>query len=64
MIGDSTPFSLMLATISSTIDYLNDLPKTVVGYKLNNTEQGKWNQVCVLFNGGDESQNVKVDRCV
>lgn len=46
---------------ANAINYLNDLPKTVVGYKLNNTEQGKWNEVCVLFNGGDESQNVKVD---
>lgn len=46
---------------ANAINYLSDLPKTVVGYTLENTEQGKWNKVCVLFNGGDEAQTIKVD---
>ena len=49
------------AQSANAINYLNDLPKTVVGYRLNNTEQGKWNEVCVIFNGGDDDQKIKVD---
>ena len=54
-------FKDCMAQSANAINYLNDLPKTVVGYRLNNTEQGKWNEVCVIFNGGDDDQKIKVD---
>ena len=43
------------------ISYLSDTPKTVVAYTLNNTEEGKWEKVCVIFNGGAEAETVKLD---
>ena len=29
-----------------------------MGYTINNTESGKWSQMCVIFNGSDSAQNV------
>ena len=33
----------------------------MTGYIVNNTEDGKWNKMCMIFNGGDDEQNVSVD---
>ncbi len=40
---------------AESINYLNDMPDGVVGYTLNNNESGKWNTVCVIFNGNSET---------
>ena len=29
-----------------------------MGYTINNTESGKWSQMCVIFNGSESAQNV------
>ena len=49
------------AMSANNISYLENTEKTVVGYTIANTEDGKWDKVCVIFNGGNDAQNVKVD---
>lgn len=46
------------AATANSLTYLSDVPKGVTGYTINNTESGKWNQMCVIFNGSDSAQNV------
>lgn len=46
---------------ANSLESLSDVPKGVTGYTINNTEQGKWNKMCVVFNGGEDSQNVTVN---
>lgn len=43
---------------ANSLTYLSDVPKGVTGYTINNTESGKWSQMCVIFNGSDSAQNV------
>lgn len=51
-------FSDSTAATANSITYLSDVPKGVTGYTINNTESGKWSQMCVIFNGSDSAQNV------
>ena len=51
-------FSDTTATTANSLTYLSDVPKGVTGYTINNTESGKWSQMCVIFNGSDTAQNV------
>lgn len=51
-------FSDSTAVTANSLTYLSDVPKVVMGYTINNTESGKWSQMCVIFNGSDSAQNV------
>ena len=51
-------FSDSTAATANSLTYLSDVPKGVMGYTINNTESGKWSQMCVIFNGSDFAQNV------
>lgn len=51
-------FSDSAAATANSLTYLSDVPKGVMGYTINNTESGKWSQMCVIFNGSDSAQNV------
>lgn len=51
-------FSDSTAATANSLTYLSDVPKGVAGYTINNTESGKWSQMCVIFNGSDSAQNV------
>lgn len=51
-------FSDSTAATANRLTYLSDVPKGVTGYTINNTESGKWSQMCVIFNGSDSAQNV------
>lgn len=51
-------FSDSTATTANSLTYLSDVPKGVMGYTINNTESGKWSQMCIIFNGSDSAQNV------
>ena len=51
-------FSDSTAATANSLIYLSDVPKGVTGYTINNTESGKWSQMCVIFNGSDSAQNV------
>nr|WP_303690166.1 type I pullulanase [Ruminococcus bromii] len=51
-------FSDSTAETANSLTYFSDVPKGVTGYTINNTESGKWNQMCVIFNGSDSAQNV------
>lgn len=51
-------FSDYTAATANSLAYLSDVPKGVTGYTINNTESGKWNKMCVIFNGSDSAQNV------
>ena len=51
-------FSDSTAATANSLTYLSDFPKGVMGYTINNTESGKWSQMCVIFNGSDSAQNV------
>lgn len=51
-------FSDSTAATANSLTYLSDVPKGVMGYTINNTESGKWSQMCVIFNGSDSAQNI------
>lgn len=51
-------FSDSTAATANSLTYLSDVPKGVMGYTINNTESGKWSNMCVIFNGSDSAQNV------
>lgn len=51
-------FSDSTSATANSLTYLSDVPKGVTGYTINNTESGKWSQMCVIFNGSDSAQNV------
>lgn len=51
-------FSDSTAATANSLTYFSDVPKGVTGYTINNTESGKWSQMCVIFNGSDSAQNV------
>ena len=54
-------FSDCTAMTANHITAVSKPPKGVKGYYIPNTEKGKWNKVCVLFNGSDKDQNVSVE---
>lgn len=54
-------FSDSTAATANSLTYLSDVPKGVMGYTINNTESGKWSQMCVIFNGSDSAQNVTAE---
>lgn len=56
--GAFAAFSDSTAATANSLTYLSDVPKGVMGYTINNTESGKWSQMCVIFNGSDSAQNV------
>jgi hypothetical protein len=45
-------------TANNNIKFLDNLTKGVVGYTLNNTEDGKWKKMCIVFNGLDTAEDV------
>lgn len=49
------------ATTANSLSYLENMPANVIGYTVNNTESGKWNTMCIIFNGGEDEQNVSLD---
>lgn len=51
-------FSDSTAETANSLTYLSNVPKGVTDYTINNTESGKWSQMCVIFNGSDSAQNV------
>lgn len=54
-------FSDSTATTANKLSYIENPPKGVIGYTVENTESNAWNKACVIFNGGDEEQTVDVD---
>lgn len=48
------------AMTANNLKYLDNLESGLVGYIVNNTESGKWEKLCVLFNGSDSEQSVDV----
>ena len=51
----------LTAATANSINSIENPPSGVTGYIVNNTEDGKWNKMCMIFNGGDDEQNVSVD---
>ena len=45
---------------ANSLEYLENVPKGVIGYTIRNSKKGQWNKMCVIFNGGTEAQNVSV----
>ena len=61
-IRDAFPaFRDCTAHTANSIVAMDDMPKGVSGFYIPNTEQGKWNKVCVVFNGNDEEKNIKIE---
>ncbi|MBR1482867.1 MAG: type I pullulanase [Ruminococcus sp.] len=54
-LSDSTPMT------ANNITLPDELPSGVCAYVVPNTESGKWNKLCVLFNGSNEAQNISVE---
>lgn len=48
------------AMTANNLTYIENVPKGVTGYTINNTVSDKWSKMCVIFNGGDEDQTVTV----
>lgn len=49
------------AMTANNIESLEDLPSGVCAFKIHNTESGKWKNMVVMFNGGSDAQNVKLE---
>lgn len=48
------------AMTANNLTYIENVPKSVTGYTINNTVSDKWSKMCVIFNGGDEEQTVTI----
>lgn len=48
------------AMTANNLTYIENVPKGVTGYTINNTVSGKWSKMCVIFNGSDSEQTVDV----
>jgi len=48
------------AMTANNLTYIENVPKGVTGYTINNTVSDKWSKMCVIFNGGDEEQTVTI----
>ena len=53
-------FTDRTAMTANHITEVENVPKGVLGFIIPNTEEGKWKQVCTVFNGTGEEQNVAV----
>ena len=56
--------SAAIVMTSQGIPYITSfesLPSGVCAYIVPNTESGKWNKLCAVFNGTSEDQNISVD---
>ena len=49
------------ATTANNVTTLENLPAGVCAYVVPNTESGKWNKLCAVFNGSDDDQNVSIE---
>ena len=54
-------FTDCTAMTANNITSISGVPKGVSAFTIPNTEEGKWNTVCVAFNGTDEEQNISVE---
>ena len=48
------------AMTANNLTYIENVPKGVTGYTINNTVSDKWSKMCVIFNGGDDDQTVDI----
>lgn len=46
------------AMTANNITFLENLTTGVVGYTVNNTESGKWEKMCLLFNGTENDESI------
>lgn len=53
-------FSDPTAETANSLTYIKDVPSGVTGYTINNTASGQWSKMCVVFNGGEEEQDVNI----
>ncbi len=49
------------AMTANNLNFIENAPKGVVGYTVNNTEPDKWSTLCLVFNGTDDEQSVSLD---
>lgn len=54
-------FSDCTAYTANNISSIDGLPTGVSGYYVPNTESGKWEKICVIFNGSNEEKNITID---
>ncbi len=57
----SDPTAMTANNLTFLSDLSKNVPAGVSGYVVNNTENGKWAKMCLIFNGGENEQNVSVD---
>lgn len=48
------------AMTANNLTYIENVPKGVTGYTINNTINNKWSKMSVIFNGSDDEQSVKI----
>lgn len=48
------------AMTANNLTYIENVPKGVTGYTINNTVNNKWSKMSVIFNGSDDEQSVKI----
>lgn len=48
------------AMTANNLTYIENVPKGVTGYTINNTTSNKWSKMSVIFNGSDDEQSVKI----
>lgn len=49
------------AMTANNLEFLPNVPKGVTGYTIGNTESGKWNKMCVIFNGTKDEHTIDVE---
>ncbi len=54
-------FTDCTAMTANNLTFKTGLGKGISCYTINNTESGKWEKMCLVFNGSDEEQNVPLD---
>ncbi len=54
-------FTDCTAMTANSLNFRSGLAQGISSYTINNTESGKWNQMCLIFNGGEEDQNVPLE---
>ena len=54
-------FTDSTSVTANSITSIDGLQKGVSAFYIPNIESGKWNKVCVVFNGSDEDQNVPLE---
>lgn len=53
-------FSDPTAKTANSLVSIEDAPAGVTGYTVENGAEGEWSKVCVVFNGGEDEQSVKI----